>query len=70
MPLFYSSCKVSTKAKLRIFQTIVISVLAYGAESWKTTKGLDDHLDAFQSKCLMQILGIVYIGLKGSEKEK
>ena len=54
----WKSRKISTKTKLRIFQTNVISVLLYGAESWKTTKGLEDRLDAFQRKCLRQILGI------------
>ena len=55
----WKSRKISTKTKLRIFQTNVISVLLYGAESWKTTKGLEDRLDAFQRKCLRQILGII-----------
>ena len=58
----WKSRKISTKTKLRIFQTNVISVLLYGAESWKTTNGLEDRLNAFQRKCLRQTLG-----LRGSE---
>ena len=54
----WKSRKLSTKTKLRIFQSNVISVLIYGAESWKTTRGLEDRLNAFQRKCLRQILGI------------
>ena len=54
----WKSRKINTKTKLRIFQSNVISVLLYGSESWKTTKGLENRLNAFQRKCLRQILGI------------
>ena len=54
----WKSHKISTKTNLRVFQTNNIYVLIYGVESWKTTKGIEHRLDAFQRKCLRQKLGI------------
>ena len=48
----WKSRKISSKTKLRMFQTGIISVLLDEDESWKTSKGLEDGLDVFQRKCL------------------
>ena len=52
--------KISTKTKLRFYKTNVLSVLLYGAESWKLTSSICNKLDAFQNKCLRKILRIFW----------
>ena len=49
---------ISTQTKLRIFTSNVKSVLLYGAETWKQTKGTQTKLQVFTNKCLRQILKI------------
>lgn len=38
--------------------TEIVSTLTVGCESWKSTKGTDRHLKAFEIKCLREIVGI------------
>ncbi|XP_035696731.1 uncharacterized protein LOC118430128 [Branchiostoma floridae] len=52
-------CKhLSRTAKLKVYNTLVLSVLLYGAESWTLTKSLKQKLDSFDSQCLRNIEGI------------
>ena len=48
------------KTKLRIFQSIVISILLYGCETWKMTEADKHRLDVFFHKCLRKILKIYW----------
>ena len=41
-----------------MYKTLVVPVLLYGCETWKTNKGDDKAIDVFQSKCLQKILWI------------
>ena len=52
--------KISTKTKLRLFKSNVLSILLYGAESWKMTKGISHKLEVFQNRCLRRLLNIFY----------
>nr|KAG5708729.1 hypothetical protein BaRGS_034946 [Batillaria attramentaria] len=52
--------KISTKTKLRLFKSNVLSTLLYGAESWKMTKGISHKLEVFQNRCLRRILSIFW----------
>ena len=54
----WNSSSISTKTKLRIFNSNVKSVLLYGSETWKTTKEISNKLQTFINKCLHQILQI------------
>ena len=47
---------IGRKTKASLFKTLVISVLLYGCETWKMTKGEEEKLDIFQTKCLMRLL--------------
>ena len=49
---------ISIKTKLRIFTTNVLSVLSYGAETWKSNKSIEKRLNTFQNHCLRNILKI------------
>jgi hypothetical protein len=52
----WSSPCFSTQTKIRLFNSLVISVLTYGSETWKTTEGDKRKLDTFQNRCLRQLL--------------
>ena len=43
-----------------IFKSNVLSVLLYGAESWKVTKNVCQELESFQNKCIRSILRIYW----------
>ncbi|KAI8513606.1 hypothetical protein Bbelb_079300 [Branchiostoma belcheri] len=56
----WRSKHLSRTTKLRTYNTLVLSVLLYGAESWTITKSLAQKLDAFDSQCLRKIEGICW----------
>ena len=58
-PLWKSS-KYSFKTKLRIFNTNVVAVLLYGAETWRTNVADMNKLDAFHRKCMRKILKVFW----------
>ena len=56
----WMSSSISLKTKVHIFKSNILSVLPYGAESWKVTKSVCQKLEVFQNKCLRRILGIYW----------
>ena len=48
----------SIATKIRIFWTLVLSVLLYGAETWTVTQHDIHKLKSFQMRCFHDILGI------------
>ena len=54
----WRSRNVSTKTKIRLFKSNVLSTLLYRAESWKMTKAISHKLEVFQNRCLCRILNI------------
>jgi len=52
----------SLNTKLRLYNTPVVSVLLYGAETWTLTKSDEQKLEAFQMSCLRRILGLRWFG--------
>ena len=54
----WKSKQISIKTKLRIFNSNVKSVLLYGSESWRSTKGDWNKLQTFVNGSLRRILGI------------
>ena len=56
----WNSRKISTRTKLKFYKSNILSVLLYGAETWKTTAGISKRLDTFQNKCLRRILKIYW----------
>jgi hypothetical protein len=51
------------KTKLSLFNSCILSVLTYGCESWKSTKLIEEKLNAFGNKCLRKI-GIRHSALR------
>ena len=54
----WRSTALSISNKFRIFNTNVKSVLLYGSETWRVTKGYTHKLQTFINKCLRSILHI------------
>ena len=54
----WKSSKIFTKTKIRIFKSNVVSVLLYGCESWRMTRGDEQKLDVFLHTSLRRILKI------------
>ncbi|VDP25598.1 unnamed protein product [Schistosoma margrebowiei] len=54
----WNSKQLSTKIKVRIFNTNVKAVLLYGAETWRTTTTTIRKVQVFINSCLRKILNI------------
>ena len=54
----FQSRTLSTATKVRSYQTLVMPVLLYGAETWTVTQHDIRKLKSFQMRCLRDILGI------------
>ncbi|VDO53665.1 unnamed protein product [Schistosoma margrebowiei] len=54
----WNSKQLSTKTKVRIFNTNVETVLLYGTESWRTTKAIIQKIQVFINSCLRKTLQI------------
>jgi hypothetical protein len=56
----WSSKRLSLKTKLRLYNSLVISVIMYGASAWTLTSALSKRLDAFDTRSLRRILGLTW----------
>ncbi|BFY98983.1 hypothetical protein BsWGS_02023 [Bradybaena similaris] len=54
----WRSRDLSIETKIRLFNTIVKSVLLYGAEIWRTTKLNIKKIQTFMNNCLRRILHV------------
>jgi len=54
----WASKEISTKTKLRIFNSNVKSTLLYGCETWRTTKTIQQKIQTFFNTCLRRIFQI------------
>ena len=52
------SRNISITTKMRAFQTLVVSVLLYRAETWPVTQQDIQKLKTFQMRCLSDVLGV------------
>ena len=49
---------ISTTTKMRLFRSLVLPILLYGAETWTLLKADLTKLEVFQMRCLRRILGV------------
>ena len=56
----WKSKQLRVKTKIGILKSNILSVLLYGSECWKMTKGICKKLDTFQTKCLRRIRRIFW----------
>jgi len=54
----WSNKQLSLQTKLNLYNSLVLSILLYGSEAWTLTASWEQHLDAFDTKCLRRILGL------------
>ena len=54
----WNSSFISTRTKIRFFNSNVKSVLFYGCETWLVTEDLSNKMQVFVNKCLRRILQI------------
>ena len=54
----WSSSSFSIQTKVKLFNSLVMSVLTYGSETWKTRERDKKKLDTFQNRCLRQLLRV------------
>ena len=47
---------ISLATKLELFNSIVISILIYGCESWRGLKEIENRVRQYESGCLKKIL--------------
>ena len=51
---------LSLRAKLQIYNSIVLPIVTYGAETWAITQTLEKKLISFENRCLKQLCRPVY----------
>ena len=54
----WTATDIGRKTKVSLFKSLVLSVLLYGCETWKLTKGEENKLDVFQTRCLRRMFKI------------
>ena len=59
--------QLSMQTKIRLFKSNVLSVLLYGAESWKVTKTISHSIEVFQNRCLRRIFKIYWPSVISNE---
>ena len=48
----WNTSGITNRTKVILFKSLILSVLLYGSETWKLTKGEETKLDVFQMRCL------------------
>jgi len=56
----WKSSQIGRKTKMKLFRSNVLSVLLYGCETWKMTKGDENLLDTFLHKRIRSIMKIYW----------
>jgi len=54
----WRSRDISPSTKVKVFETLVLSILLYNAETWTLTLELNKRLRAFEMSCLRRIAGV------------
>ncbi|KAI8499356.1 hypothetical protein Bbelb_231200 [Branchiostoma belcheri] len=54
----WSNRKLSLQTKLRLYNSLVLSILMYNAETWTLTATHELRVNAFDTRCLRRLLGI------------
>jgi hypothetical protein len=52
-----SSCLISKKLKVKIYETVILTVVLYGCENWSLTLREEHRLSVFENRALRKIFG-------------
>ena len=58
MRIVWTSCGITLKNKLKLFNAIVLSILMYGGDTWKGLKEIGNKLRVFESNFLRRVMNI------------
>ena len=58
MSKVWSNRIISLRTKIRLYDSIVTSILLYGSESWKGLKEIEERVRIFESGCLRRIMNV------------
>ena len=58
MEKFWNTNGMSLRSKLKLFKSILLSVLLYGSQSWKGLGEIEERVWRFESVCLRKIMKI------------
>ena len=67
LKIIWKSKDISMKTKIRLYRSLVLSVLCYGCESWTLLTEQERRLHAFDMKSLRKILNIPWHAYKTNE---
>ena len=59
---------MTLRTKLKLFNSIVLSVLLYGCESWKGLREIEERVRRFESGCLRKIMKIRWFEMVSEEE--
>lgn len=63
----WKSRDISFPTKIKMFRSLVLSILLYGCESWTLTAETTKRLEAFETKCYRCLLGISWADKKTND---
>ena len=63
----WKSSSIGFLVKLKLYKSLVVSILLYGCESWTLTADLERRIQAFEHKCLRKLLHISHTEHKTNE---
>lgn len=63
----WRSSDISFPTKIKLFRSLVISILLYGCESWTMTAETSRRIQTFETKCFRRLLGISWKERKTNE---
>ena len=58
MSKVWSNGTISLRTKIRLYDSIITSILLYGSESWKGLKEIEERVRIFESGCLRRIMNV------------
>ena len=58
MSKVWNNGTISLKTKIKLYDSIVTSILLYGSESWKGLKEIEERFRRFESGCLRKIMKV------------
>ena len=54
----WKSKDISTSTRIRLYKSLILSILLYGSETWTLRKEDENRLLVFEMTCLRKILGV------------
>ena len=65
----FSQYIIPENVRLMLFQSLILSILLYGAETWVLTDALESSLNVFYMRCLRRIMRAPRAPVEGYERE-